>query len=189
VRRRAGRLPLAGLAIASMVIAACGGGASTSAPAATQGAGAASTVAAVAPTVASTAPTAAAAVAPTVAAAATAAAPAVATIAAAAETAVSAAPTSATGAATGKALRVGLVTDVGKIDDKSFNQSAWEGVQRAATELGAEVKFIESTDPKDYAKNIEQFGEDGYDVIVIRRNRHRRLRSGQGHAGRSRTLS
>ena len=63
-------------------------------------------------------------------------------------------------------LKVGLVTDVGKIDDKSFNQSAWEGVQRAQRELGAQVKFIETTDPKDYAKNIDQFGQDNYDVLV-----------------------
>ena len=35
-----------------------------------------------------------------------------------------------------KKLKVGLVTDVGKVDDKSFNQSAWEGVQQAAKDLG-----------------------------------------------------
>ncbi|HEY3109451.1 MAG TPA: BMP family ABC transporter substrate-binding protein, partial [Chloroflexota bacterium] len=79
------------------------------------------------------------------------------------------APT-ATGAAaakpSGPAIKVGLVTDVGKIDDKSFNQSAWEGVQRTQKELGAQIKFIETTDPKDYAKNIDQFGQDNYDVIV-----------------------
>jgi len=55
---------------------------------------------------------------------------------------------------------------VGKVDDKSFNQSAWEGVQRVQRELGAEVKFLETTDPKDYGKNIDQFAQDGYDVIV-----------------------
>lgn len=58
------------------------------------------------------------------------------------------------------------MTDVGKVDDKSFNQSAWEGVLRAQRELGAEVKFLETTDPKDYAKNIDQFAQDNYDVIV-----------------------
>jgi basic membrane protein A len=61
---------------------------------------------------------------------------------------------------------VGLVTDVGKINDKSFNQSAWEGVQRAEKELGAKVQYIETTDAKDYAKNIGTFGDEGYDVIV-----------------------
>jgi basic membrane protein A len=76
-------------------------------------------------------------------------------------------PAAATTPAAGaKPLRVGLVTDVGKVDDKSFNQSAWEGVQQAQKELGAEVKFIETTDPKDYAKNIAQFGDAGYEVIV-----------------------
>jgi basic membrane protein A len=62
-------------------------------------------------------------------------------------------------------LCVGLVTDVGKIDDKSFNQSAWEGV-KLAEELGATVQYIETTDAKDYDKNIATFADEGYDVIV-----------------------
>jgi basic membrane protein A len=62
---------------------------------------------------------------------------------------------------------VGLVTDVGKVNDKSFNQSAWEGVQKAMADKNADVvQFIETADAKDYAKNIAQFGEAGYDVIV-----------------------
>jgi basic membrane protein A len=61
---------------------------------------------------------------------------------------------------------VGLVTDVGTINDKSFNQSAWEGVQLAEQELGAKVQFIETTDARDYDKNIATFGDAGYDVIV-----------------------
>jgi basic membrane protein A len=61
---------------------------------------------------------------------------------------------------------VGLVTDVGKVDDKSFNQSAWEGVQQAEEELGAVIKYIETQDSKDYEKNISQFGDANYDVIV-----------------------
>src|SRR5438128_6926028 len=69
-------------------------------------------------------------------------------------------------AAGAKQLRVGLVTDVGKINDASFNQSAWEGVQCAQKNLNADVKFIETTDPKDYGKNIDQFAQDNYDVIV-----------------------
>jgi basic membrane protein A and related proteins len=69
-------------------------------------------------------------------------------------------------AAGAKVLKVGLVTDVGKVDDKSFNQSAWEGVQCAGTNLKADVKFIETTDPKDYGKNIDQFAQDNYDVII-----------------------
>lgn len=60
----------------------------------------------------------------------------------------------------------GVVTDVGKIDDKSFNQSAWEGVKLAEKDLGAKVQYIETTDAKDYDKNIATFGDAGYDVIV-----------------------
>ncbi|MBN2148790.1 MAG: BMP family ABC transporter substrate-binding protein [Anaerolineales bacterium] len=63
-------------------------------------------------------------------------------------------------------LKVGLVTDVGGVNDKSFNQSAWEGVQRAAEEFGWEVNYIESKQPTDYEKNIDQFATEGYDVIV-----------------------
>jgi basic membrane protein A len=61
---------------------------------------------------------------------------------------------------------VGLVTDIGKVNDKSFNQSAWKGIQQAANELGATVNYIETVDRKDHAKNIAVFGDAGYDVIV-----------------------
>ncbi|HUF40208.1 MAG TPA: BMP family ABC transporter substrate-binding protein [Anaerolineales bacterium] len=63
-------------------------------------------------------------------------------------------------------LCVGLVTDVGEIDDRSFNQSAWEGVQRAESELGATVDYIETQDAADYAANIALFADQGYDIIV-----------------------
>jgi len=62
---------------------------------------------------------------------------------------------------------VGFVTDVGKINDKSFNQSAWEGVQQSQTDgVADQIQYIETTDAKDYAKNIATFGDAGYDVIV-----------------------
>ena len=61
---------------------------------------------------------------------------------------------------------IGLVTDVGKVDDKGFNQAAWEGVEAVKGELGATTKYVETTDPKDYAKNIKQFTDAKYDVIV-----------------------
>jgi basic membrane protein A len=63
-------------------------------------------------------------------------------------------------------LCVGLVTDVGEIDDKSFNQSAWEGVQQAESELGAIIDYIETQDAKDYAANIALFADQNYDIIV-----------------------
>lgn len=91
---------------------------------------------------------------------------AVATTAAAGATTAAAGATTAAAAAPGKKLKVGLVTDVGRIDDKSFNQSAWEGVQRAQKELGYEIKYIETKDLKDYAKNLKQFVDEKYDVVV-----------------------
>jgi basic membrane protein A len=62
-------------------------------------------------------------------------------------------------------LRIGLVTDVGQINDKSFNQSSWEGVLAAET-CGASVDFIETQDAVDYADNIAEFAENDYDIIV-----------------------
>jgi basic membrane protein A len=62
---------------------------------------------------------------------------------------------------------VGLVTDVGRVNDKSFNQSAWEGLQKAKADGNADwIQYVETTDAKDYSKNITTFAEAGYDVIV-----------------------
>ncbi len=61
---------------------------------------------------------------------------------------------------------IGVVTDLGKIDDKSFNQSAWDGAKAGADAVGGFAKFIETTDSKDYAKNIALFADKKYDVIV-----------------------
>jgi basic membrane protein A len=62
---------------------------------------------------------------------------------------------------------VGLVTDVGKVDDKSFNQSSWEAMQQAKTDgLVNWVQYIETVDSKDYGKNLATFGDAGYDIIV-----------------------
>ena len=76
-----------------------------------------------------------------------------------------AAPTAAPGP-TPKPFRVGLVTDVGEVDDKSFNQSAWEGAQAGAQAAGGTADYIETKDAKDYAANIGEFADKGYDVIV-----------------------
>jgi basic membrane protein A and related proteins len=64
-----------------------------------------------------------------------------------------------------KKLRIGLVTDVGGIDDKSFNQAAWEGLKKAKTELGYEIKVIESKSNADYVPNLTQFARGKYDLI------------------------
>ena len=62
--------------------------------------------------------------------------------------------------------KVGMVTDIGGIDDKSFNATAYAGVDQAITELGVDGKFLESTQQSDYAKNIQQFLDEETDLIV-----------------------
>ena len=62
---------------------------------------------------------------------------------------------------------VGLVTDVGKVDDKGFNQSAWKALQQAKTDgLVDWVQKIETVNSKDYSENIQVFADAGYDMIV-----------------------
>ena len=62
--------------------------------------------------------------------------------------------------------KVCQVTDTGGIDDRSFNATAWKGVQDAMDELGVEGKYLESQQQTDYEKNINAFIEDGCDLIV-----------------------
>jgi basic membrane protein A len=59
-----------------------------------------------------------------------------------------------------------MVSDVGGIDDNSFNENAWAGMQRAEEELGVDVNFLESRSAEDYARNIDQHIADGCDMIV-----------------------
>lgn len=63
-------------------------------------------------------------------------------------------------------LRVGLVTDVGRIDDGTFNQYAYEGLSRAAQEYGLEMEVIQTASPAEYDANIRRLIERGCAVIV-----------------------
>lgn len=70
-----------------------------------------------------------------------------------------------TGSSTGETFKVGMVTDIGGINDNSFNQSAWEGLQKFNKETGAEVKYLESKSDADYIPNLNQFVQNGYQLI------------------------
>ena len=74
--------------------------------------------------------------------------------------------TSSSAAESTKKVKIGMVTDVGGVNDGSFNQSSWEGLQKAATDLGVEVKYLESKTDADYAPNIESFIDGEYDLII-----------------------
>jgi len=63
-------------------------------------------------------------------------------------------------------IKACMVSDVGGIDDNSFNENAWAGMQQAEAELGAEVSFLESRSAEDYARNIDQHIADGCDMII-----------------------
>lgn len=66
----------------------------------------------------------------------------------------------------GSDFSIGLVTDVGGVNDGSFNQSAWEGLQKAGEDFGCTVNYLESKTDADYAPNIESFVDDGADLII-----------------------
>ena len=78
-----------------------------------------------------------------------------------------AAPAEATAAPEGtKKLKVGLVTDVGKINDGTFNQFAYEGLKKAEADLDIEIAYIETQAQADYDKNFAQFADQGFDVVI-----------------------
>lgn len=68
--------------------------------------------------------------------------------------------------ATGKKLRVGIVFDSGGRGDKSFNDSAYAGIERAQKELGVEPKPVDSKSEKDYETNLTALAEGGCDMVV-----------------------
>ena len=76
-------------------------------------------------------------------------------------------PSSSTTTTTSK-FKGCMVTDTGGINDKSFNQSSWEGMQAAASASGGKitVKYLPSTSTSDYAKNISTFISQKCGVIV-----------------------
>jgi basic membrane protein A len=69
------------------------------------------------------------------------------------------------GGAGGGGAKVGMVSDIGGIDDASFNQNTWAGIQRAQEELGIQAQYIQSEAQADYEKNITEFAEQDYDLI------------------------
>jgi basic membrane protein A len=64
---------------------------------------------------------------------------------------------------TGKAVKLGMVTDIGGVNDKSFNQSAWEGLKKLEGN-GVTVKYLQSKSDADYIPYMNQFVKDNYDL-------------------------
>jgi basic membrane protein A len=62
-------------------------------------------------------------------------------------------------------LRVSMVTDVGGVNDLSFNQSAWEGLQKAQADFNTDANYLESKQEADYEVNLETLVDSENDLV------------------------
>ncbi len=77
--------------------------------------------------------------------------------------------TTTTATGTGSAggdFRVGLITDIGGLNDRGFNHLAFVGLQRAEKELGVKGRVLESKSPAEYIPNLTALARQGYDLII-----------------------
>src|SRR5918997_4416277 len=66
----------------------------------------------------------------------------------------------------GESMQVGLVTDIGGLNDRGFNQLAYDGLKQAESDLNVEIKVLESKSDADYIPNLQQLAEDNFDLII-----------------------
>lgn len=66
----------------------------------------------------------------------------------------------------GEKMKVALITSAGGLGDRSFNDAAWEGFQRAEAELGVEIKVIEPQSVADYSTSLKSVADTGYEFIM-----------------------
>jgi basic membrane protein A len=66
----------------------------------------------------------------------------------------------------GVGIRVGLVFDVGGKNDKSFNEAAYRGLERAQRELGVQVTFIEPSEGADRESAMRSLAASGVDLVI-----------------------
>jgi len=70
------------------------------------------------------------------------------------------------GARPGARVRVGLVFDIGGKNDQSFNTAAWRGLQRAESELGVQVEYIEPTEGADRETAMRSLAARGVQIVI-----------------------
>jgi basic membrane protein A len=66
----------------------------------------------------------------------------------------------------GKKIKVGLVTDIGGLNDRSFNQLADDGVKRAQSQLGVDTRVLTSKSNADYVPNLSTLAQQKYDLVI-----------------------
>jgi basic membrane protein A and related proteins len=73
---------------------------------------------------------------------------------------------SSTTASQGKPIKVGLVTDIGGLNDRSFNHLAYVGLQKAEKDLGIQGRVLTSKSAADYVPNLTTLAQQNYDLII-----------------------
>jgi len=63
-------------------------------------------------------------------------------------------------------IKVGIVTDIGGLNDRSFNSLAYAGLQRGQKELGIQGRALTSRSNADYVPNLSSLAQQRYDLIV-----------------------
>ena len=63
-------------------------------------------------------------------------------------------------------FKVGLVTDTNGLNDRGFNHLAYVGLQKAAAELGAQTRVVESASPAEYIPNLSALAQQGYNLVI-----------------------
>ncbi|MBQ9059145.1 MAG: BMP family ABC transporter substrate-binding protein [Atopobiaceae bacterium] len=72
---------------------------------------------------------------------------------------------SASGSAAEGTKKVTMITDTGGVNDQSFNELSWKGMQQLGSDLGWDVSYIESKQDSDYMTNLDKAVDDGSDLI------------------------
>ena len=85
---------------------------------------------------------------------------------AAAVLAITAATAVAAPAKSTATLKVGLVTDIGGLNDHGFNHLAYLGLQKAAKQLHVQTRVLESHANSDYIPNLSTLAQQGYDLVI-----------------------
>jgi basic membrane protein A len=63
-------------------------------------------------------------------------------------------------------FKVGLITDTGGLNDRGFNHLAFVGLQKAASDLGAQTRVVQSASPSEYIPNLSALARQGYNLVI-----------------------
>ena len=78
----------------------------------------------------------------------------------------SASSTTTTSTTPAAAFKVGLSTDIGGLNDRSFNHLAYVGLLKAQNDLGVQTRVVQSASPADYIPNLSKLAQQGYNLVI-----------------------